>query len=90
MKKKTDQNQKEIVKVLRQVGADVLDLSAVGGGCPDLVVAWRGENVFVEVKNPQTRGKLRDTQKEFFDRWRGKKIVVYSADEALQKLGIAQ
>lgn len=90
MKKKTDQNQKEIVKVLRQVGADVLDLSAVGGGCPDLVVAWRGENVFVEVKNPATRGKLRDTQKEFFDRWRGKKIVVYSADEALQKLGIAQ
>lgn len=90
MKKKTDQNQKEIVKVLRQVGADVLDLSAVGGGCPDLVVAWRGENVFVEVKNPATKGKLRDTQKEFFERWRGKKIVVYSADEALQKLGIAQ
>jgi Holliday junction resolvase len=54
MKKKTDLNQKEIVAVLKQVGADVLDLSAVGGGCPDLVVAWRGENVFVEVKNPKT------------------------------------
>jgi len=90
LKKKTDKNQKEIVSVLRQVGADVLDLSAVGGGCPDLVVAWRGENIFVEVKNPKTYGKLRESQKEFFERWRGKKIVVYTVDEALEKLGILQ
>ena len=36
--KRTDANQAEIVKTLRQAGADVYDLSKVGKGIPDLLV----------------------------------------------------
>jgi hypothetical protein len=35
---KVDANHGEIVKALRSAGCGVLDLSAVGNGCPDLLV----------------------------------------------------
>jgi hypothetical protein len=52
--KKKDHNQGEIVELLEGMGALVLDLSDVGGGCPDLLVNWRRRNFFIEVKNPKT------------------------------------
>ena len=37
-----DRNQPEIVKALRQVGAHVTSLAAVGDGVPDLLVGFQG------------------------------------------------
>ncbi len=45
-----DRNQPEIVAALRAAGATVEYLHAVGGGCPDLLVGYRGANYVLEVK----------------------------------------
>ena len=82
MRHRADGNQKEIVDALRDIGASVLVLSQVGGGCPDLMIGWRGKNYLLEVKTP--KGKLRLGQKEFFDTWRGRAFIVRSADEVLE------
>lgn len=44
---RVDDNQAEIVKVLRQLGATVRPTHTVGDGFPDLVVGWRGKNYLV-------------------------------------------
>lgn len=76
-----DANHAEIVDAFRKMGATVLDLSRVGGGCPDLLVGRRGENLLVEVKT--ARGKLRETQQKFFSEWRGQCCVVRSVADVL-------
>lgn len=58
---KVDDNHGEIVRALRAVGAFVVDLSSVGGSCPDLLVGHRGRWVLIEVKDgkkPPYRARL--------------------------------
>ena len=84
MRKRADTNQQEIVDALRDMGVSVLVLSQVGGGCPDLVIGWRGKNYLIEVKTKD--GKLRPSQEEFFDTWSGRAFIVRSLDETLELL----
>lgn len=49
---KIDQNQPDLVKQLRDMGAAVQHLHQLGGGVPDLLVGYRGRWLVVEVKNP--------------------------------------
>ena len=42
---KIDENQPEIVDALRAMGCSVTILSAVGNGCPDILVGFRGINL---------------------------------------------
>lgn len=81
---KTDNNQAEIVKTFRAMGCTVQDLSAVGQGCPDLLVGVSGYNLLLEVKNPETRGKLSMDQVLWHDDWRGQVQVVKSAEHAIR------
>ena len=79
--RRVDGNHAEIVKALRKVGGRVLDLSRVGGGCPDLLVAFRGRNVLLEVKQPgESPNKA---QVEFIAMWGGELHVVRSPQEAV-------
>ena len=83
---KGDLNQRVIVEALRRVGASVIDLSAVGDGCPDLLVGYRGHTWLVEVKS--TRGKLTPAQKVTHAEWNGFPIaVVKTVEEALLLIG---
>ncbi len=85
-----DANHNEIAAAFCSVGASVLDLSAVGTGCPDLAVGYHGTNYLVEVKDgkkPPSARKLTPDQKEFFAAWRGQKCVVQNVDEALEAIG---
>lgn len=82
---RVDQNQREIVDALITVGATVHDLSGVGGGCPDLLVGFRGENHLLELKFK--RGKLNDKQVAWHDNWRGSAVVVRNVTEALMAIG---
>ena len=84
MRNRADNNQKEIVDALRGIGASVLVLSQVGGGCPDLLVGYRGKEYLLEIK--AKNGDLSDSQKEFFDNWQGRPYIVRSVDEALELL----
>lgn len=85
---KIDANQPAIVKALRAIGCDVMVLSAVGDGCPDLLVTapiFPRRTMLIEIKDgakpPSERGLTMD-QVEFHREWRGEIHVVKSVDEA--------
>jgi hypothetical protein len=81
---KIDGNQRAIVAALRKIGARVLHLHAVGGGCPDLLVCYRGRNVLLEVKRPGE--KPNPLQIEFHALWGGEIYIVHSPAEAVDAL----
>ncbi len=86
MAKRVDENQREIVKAFRQLGASVQILSDVGKGCPDLAIGIRGLNYLIEVKNgkkPPSGRRLTEHEQLFFDSWRGQVCVINSIDEAI-------
>lgn len=88
---KTDQNQKAIIQVLREVGASVTVTSGLGGGFPDCVVGFRGENYLLEIKNPlqpKHRHELTDDQKVWHEKWRGQKAIVFTLEDALRVIGV--
>lgn len=81
--RRTDANQAEIVAALRQIGCDVMDLSHVGRGVPDILVAPSDNQMFLmEIKT--AKGKLNKRQIQWMARWQGPKVyIVHSIDEAL-------
>lgn len=87
---KVDVNQKEIVAALRKMGASVCLLHTVGGGTPDLLVGFRGQNMLMEVKTEH--GRLTPCQLEFMDAWRGDGVHIVKTPEeavnAIQRIGL--
>jgi hypothetical protein len=86
---KTDRNQSEIVSALRRAGASVVPLHAVGMGCPDLLVGFRGTNHLMEVKDgdlPPSARALTSWQDQWHHTWEGQACVVTSPEEALAVL----
>lgn len=87
---RTDANQAEIVEILRWSGATVQPLHQVGGGCPDLLVGFRGRNYLLEVKDGSKKPSARyltPAEIDWHDNWRGQVAIVNSADEALEAIG---
>ena len=85
-----DSNHKEIVDALEKCGAEVFDLSRMGGGFPDIVVGYRGVWYLLEIKNPtNSYGKrgFSPRQKEWVDRQHAPVHLVRSIDEALVAIG---
>jgi hypothetical protein len=82
-----DGNHETITLAFRGCGASVVDLSAVGGGCPDLLIGLDGYSLLVEVKLPAgpkggMKGrKLKPAQIEFNAAWRGAPIHVVRTEE---------
>lgn len=87
--RKVDENQAEIVEALRSIGCRVLDLSAVGGGVPDVAVLYKGIIYLLEIKRPKV-GKLNALQKAFHAEWAEAPIfVVRTVEEAFRAIGAA-
>ena len=84
---KVDSNQKSVVAALRKIGAQVLHLHQVGGGCPDILCCFRGRNVLLEVKRPGKKPNA--LQLEFIAMWGGELHVVHSAQEAVEALTLS-
>lgn len=88
---KIDRNQPEIVAALRAVGASVQPLHAVGQGCPDLLVGFRGQCFAIEVKDgnlaPSDR-KLTPAQQQWHRDWRGHVAVALTVADALRVIGV--
>lgn len=85
---KVDGNHKAIVATLRNAGAAVLSLAAVGHGVPDLLVYFRRTLYLLEVKDgsrPPSARRLRPAQEAFRLRW--PVSVVTSEVEALKAVG---
>ena len=81
---KVDQNQVSIVKALRKIGARVLHLHQLGKGVPDLLCAWKGRNILLEIKLPGE--KPNPLQIAFHAEWGGELHIVHSPQEAIEAL----
>jgi Holliday junction resolvase len=82
-----DANQPAIVKALREAGATVLHLHAVGQGCPDLLVGWKRKNYLLEIKDPTkkpSQRKLTEDEKVLHLCWQGQVDVVETPEEAIK------
>ena len=82
---RTDRNQDAIVSALRKCGASVTSLSAVGGGCPDLLVGFRGRTYVIEAK--VGKNWLTDDQIKWWNEFNGKGFIVNSPEQALVGIG---
>ena len=81
---KVDANQREIIAALRKIGCSVQLLHQVGGGCPDVMVGFRGVTTLLEIKNPAGLNKVSESQITWQNEWRGGPVwVVRSAGEAI-------
>jgi hypothetical protein len=84
--KKVDKNQNEVVKTLRDYGADVHLLHMVGSGIPDLLVAYEGHTILMEVKDGADK-KFTPDQIKFIAGWKGGHLYrVNSSEDALEVL----
>lgn len=83
---KVDSNQKPIVQNLRDIFGEecVFDLSAVGQGCPDIMVGVRGVNLLMEIKTD--KGKLTADQVIFHKSWPGQVVVIRTLQDALDAI----
>jgi Holliday junction resolvase len=81
--KRTDQNQKEIVKILRDLGCSIFDTSSIGKGYPDINVGYKGQTYLVEIKSSK-KATFTEQQLEFQKNWLGSRIIrINSVEEAI-------
>jgi hypothetical protein len=86
---RTDVNQTQLVKALRQMGATVAITSSLGKGFPDLTIGYKGLNILIEVKDgtkPPSHQKLTPDETEFHSTWRGNVVTINSIDGAIKLL----
>jgi Holliday junction resolvase len=81
--KRVDTNQKEIVKVLRDLGCSVVHMHEAGRGIPDLLVGKDDITYLVEIKR-DAKASYTPAQIEFQDNWKGAKVVrINNIDDAI-------
>lgn len=97
-----DRNHGPIAKRLEEAGIFVVDLSSVGGGCPDLLCYNRSLKLLrlIEIKNPQTTPKTHrlseaerkrketEIKQEAFRSIVRSVAVVMSEEAALEAMGV--
>lgn len=84
---KVDNNQRDIVDVLRRLGCSVFLTHTVGRGFPDLVVGYQAQTYLVEIKNGIIGWKLTDAQKKFRALWNAPIVVLDSVESAITWIG---
>jgi hypothetical protein len=84
---RVDSNQAEIVDALKRAGCTVQPLTAVGSGCPDLLVSRAGVNYLLELK---ADSELAKSQIDWINAWNAKVHVVRNIDEALRAVGLSK
>lgn len=89
---KKDANHDEIKQALLDAHLSVIDTAGIGGGFPDLVIGGYHQQlqipitVLVEIKTRE--GKLRLSQEQLHETWRGAIFTVRTRREALAIFGI--
>ena len=74
------------MKIFRSLGCTVQCLHAVGMGCPDLLIGYKGINLLVEIKNGSLRPsarKLTPPQQNWHSNWSGQVCTVKDGIEAV-------
>ena len=86
---RADANQPAIMAAARKLGAAVQSLHRVGSGCPDILIAYRGQNILVEIKDgakSASQRKLTPQQETWHAEWTGPIWVVKSVDELVDRM----
>lgn len=89
--KRVDDNQKEIVRQLRQLGISVRHLHTIGQGCPDLLLGYRRMNFLIELKDykkKKSQKKLTGDEEEFFKTWRGQVNKCETLEDIMKVVGL--
>lgn len=82
---KVDDNQKMIVRYLRDKGVSVAVTSSAGKGFPDIVCGYKGKNIMLEIKDgakPKSQQLLTPEQRIWHYDWKGQITVVNSPEAA--------
>lgn len=89
MPKKVDANQPQLVEDLRKLGFLVAVTSDVGRGFGDIVIGDpRKLTIWLcEVKDPEERWKLTESQEKFHELWFGMIHVIETLEDALALMG---
>jgi hypothetical protein len=90
-KARIDENQPDIVKRLRQLGASVWPTHQLGDGFPDIIVGIFGKNILFEIKDekkPPSKKKLTKDEKKWHDNWKGQIHVIYNFTDALNVINL--
>ena len=89
---KVDSNQEVIVKALRDAGAMVLSLAAMGKGVPDLLIGINGRLALMEIKDGakvKSKQKPTEAQERWHAAWAGYPVsTVDGVDAALRHLNV--
>lgn len=83
-KAKVDNNQAEIVALLRARGFQIVHTHMMGRGFPDLIVNKHGRTNFVEIKDGP-KADYTEQQLKFYKEWEGSKIYTLRTDEEALK-----
>lgn len=82
---KIDANQTQVVIALRAAGAVVHSLASCGNGVPDLLVAFRGQTMLMEIKDGakvKSKQALTPAQVGFHRAWVGGPLSIVDSPEA--------
>lgn len=84
LRAKVDKNQAILVKILRQLGFQVIHCHQMGKGFPDLILAKNNKMWMVEIKDGN-KAKLTPDQEEFHQSWQGPPIcILRNEDDAFK------
>ena len=84
---RADDNQAEVVKALRAIGAEVTHLHRLGGGVCDLLVSFRQRWLCMEVKDgskPPSERRLTPDEQAWIGRQKAAVYIVNSPGEAVR------
>lgn len=82
---KVDDNQPEIVKFIRSMGATVQHLHTIGKGCPDIAIGYAGLTMLAELKDgskPVSAQKLTADEQKWHDDWKGGVYLIRNVKDA--------
>lgn len=86
---RVDDNQKAIVRFLREKNVTVSITSATGRGFPDLVCGYKGKNILLEIKDgnkPLSSQALTPEQRLWHYEWKGQVAVINSPEMAWEEI----
>ena len=85
---KKDLNHDTIVGYLEKLGFQVIDLSSLGGGMPDILCNKAGQSRLAEIKNPETQYGKRGfnlNQQRWNDWWQGEPpAILRTVDDCIE------
>ena len=66
----------KLIAAFDAAGATVVSLADIGGGCPDLLVGYRGRTALCETQAPGADAKLEADRLVWYESWRGGTVIV--------------